>query len=528
MATTTGTDGQCGPAGWRRTALAGSAGIGAALVVVLTLGLPTGRTFGVEDNGDGYRLYCGIGLIPRTVDRLAAWKAGVVTNFTVGTPSCGASTPSSAGLVLRAAGLGGDGSLELDSVGWWYAALVGLVVAAAAWAASASGPWRAAVLVVPVAPLALPLLTRFFVSTYAEPAGLLGTLALACGVAALMVTGPEQRGARTTALILVALGGGVAATAKVAYLPVLVVAVGVCAVTAVGRSRPRRVGPVIAGVTALAVIVPIGAAAGFQDSVYEGANVHDIVFTLALPEFGPDATAELGLPPEAAAFAGNGYFNGPPHPTGGWWSRAIRDEPDVTRSAAYAALVRHPGVLLRAVGVGLQATMRADLPYLASGPADPARPSPPGGDPGWSGARQPDLRTVLDAGPHPPWYPTALVAFALVAAASSVAWRHRAPAVARWCLAAGLGAVTALGLVALAVLGDGYFEVFKHVWLAAYVLVLTGLCLLGAVAAGVGHLGRARGIVGRRPGVWAPAAHADLADLPPAPPRGPARATARR
>jgi hypothetical protein len=269
---------------------------------------------------------------------------------------------------------------------------------------------------------------------------------------------------------------------------VLVAAVTTCAVVAVGRRRPRRVvGPVIAVVTVLAAAVPVGAAAGFQSSVYGGANIHDIVFTLALPELGPDATTEIGLPPEAAAFAGNGFFNGPPHPTADWYLRAIRDEPDATRSAAYGALVRHPDALLRAMGVGLQATVRPDLPYLAAGPADPARRSPFGGDPAWSGARQPDLRTVLDTA-RPAWLPTALVLLTLVAAATSPAWRRRAPAAARCCLAAGLGAVTALGLVAMAVLGDGYFEVFKHVWLAAYLLVVTGLCLLGALVTGIGRL----------------------------------------
>lgn len=468
-----------------RALLGVGAGLGATALVVVTLGLPTGRTFGVEDNGDGFRLYCGLGLVPRTVDRLAAWKGGVVTDFAVGgAPTCAASTPSSAATVLRAAALGGDGTLTLTSVGWWYAALVGLVVGVAVWAASATGPRRAAVLLVPVAPLALPAFTRFFVSTYGEPAGLLGALAVACGVATLLVVGPEQRAARTVALVLTAAGGGIAATAKVAYVPVLVVAVVVCATTTVGRRRPRRlVGPAIAGLTVLGVAVPVGAAVGFQDLAYEGANVHDVVFTLALPELGPGAPAELGLPPEAAAFTGNGYFNGPPHPTGRWWAEAIRDRPGATRAAADQALARHPDAVARAVGVGLQATTRADLPYLASGPGDTGRFSPPGGDPGWSGARQPDLRRTLDDTRRPAWLPTALVLLAVVAAASSIVWGRRAPAAARWCRAAGLGAVAAVGLVVVALLGDGYFEVFKHVWLAAYLLVVTGLCLVGAVGA---------------------------------------------
>ena len=461
------------------------AGVGTAAVVVLTLGLLTGRTFGVEDNGDGYRLYCDTGLVARTVDRVAAWKGGVITDYVLSAPTCGASTPSSAGMVLRAALLGSGSTFSLTAVAWWYTGLVGLVVGLAAWAASASGLRRAAVLVVPVAPLALPAFTRFFLSTYGEPAGLLGTLAVACGVAALLVTGAEQRAARTVALVLTAFGGAVAATSKVAYLPVLVVAVVACAVVTVGRRRPRRlVGPAIALVTVLGVAVPVGAAIGFQNRIYGGANVHDVVFTLALPELGPGATGELGLPPEAAGLLGAGFFSPTRPPAGAWWVTAIRDRPDATRDAAYVALVRHPDALGRALGVGLQATMRADLPYLASGPGDPTRPSPYQGDQGWSGSRQPDLRTVLDATDRPAWLPTALVLLALAAAASTLLWRRRAPVAARWCLAAGLGAATAFGLVVMAVLGDGYFEVFKHVWLAAYLLVVSGLCLLGALGRG--------------------------------------------
>jgi hypothetical protein len=48
---------------------------------------------------------------------------------------------------------------------------------------------------------------------------------------------------------------------------------------------------------------------------------------------------------------------------------------------------------------------------------------------------------------------------------------------------AALAAVSAVGLVAAAVLGDGYFEIAKHVWLAAYFLAVTvGAVLLAVVA----------------------------------------------
>jgi hypothetical protein len=46
---------------------------------------------------------------------------------------------------------------------------------------------------------------------------------------------------------------------------------------------------------------------------------------------------------------------------------------------------------------------------------------------------------------------------------------------------AALAAASAVGLVATAVLGDGYFEIAKHTWLAAYLLAVTGTSLVLAV-----------------------------------------------
>jgi hypothetical protein len=464
----------------RGRALVGvAAGLAAALLVVLALRLPTGRPLGVEDNGDGYRLYCGAGLSPDTLDGFASWQDGWVQTYAVGPPTCADPVPSSALVIARATTWLTSGTWSPTLLGWTYAVLVGLVVGLGAWAASAAGRRRALVVAVPVLPLAAATFPRFFVSTYSEPAGLLGCLATAVGVAAVLATRREHRAARTTALVLVAAGGLVATTAKVAYVPVLAVAVLVCAVTAVGVRRPRRAGPAVAVVAALLAVAPVLDALDRQEQFYAPVNAHDLVFTTVLLELGPSAAADLGLPPEAAALTGNGFFNGPPRPDGvAWWEDAVIARPGETRSAALGLLVTHPGTALRAVGVGLQATTRADLPYLDSGPASPSRLASPSGDPGWSGARQPDLARVLDDTRRPPWLPSALVVLAFVAAATA-RWQGRA---GRWSLAAGLAAATALALVVVAVLGDGYFEVFKHVWLAAYLLALAGLALAGAAA----------------------------------------------
>ena len=460
-----------------RVPLGVGAGLAATLLVVLALRLFSGRPLGVEDNGDGYRLFCGAGLTPLTADGYASWRGGWTTDFAVGAPTCPDPVPSSALVIARATTLVSGGTWSPTALGWAYAVLVGLVVGLAAWAASAGGRRRALAVAVPVLPLAAATFPRFFVSTYSEPAGLLGCVTTAVGVAALLVTRREHRAERVVALVLTAAGGLVATTAKVAYIPVLGAAILVCALVAVGVRRPRRVGPAIALVTALLAVAPVLAALERQAQFYAPVNAHNLVFTTTLLEMGPTATSALGLPPEAAALTGNGYFNGPPRPDGvAWWEGAILQRPSETRNAALLLLAEHPATAARAVGVGLQATTLADLPYLDSLPAPFEAPSSPDGHPGWSGARQPDLAQVLDDTRRPPWVPSALVLLALVAAATA-RWQGRA---ARWSLAAGLAAGTALALIVVAVAGDGYFEVFKHAWLAAYLLAVSGLCLAGA------------------------------------------------
>lgn len=452
------------------------AGLAATALVALATRL---FTLGVEDNGDGYRLFCGAGLTPLTADGYASWRGGWTTDFSVGPVTCDDPVPSSALLLARATTLVTPGAWSPAVLGWTYALLVGLVVGLGAWAASAAGRRAALVVAVPVLPLAAATFSRFFVSTYSEPAGLLGCLSTAVGVAALLVTRPEHRAARGVALALTAVGGLVATTAKVAYIPVLGAAVLACAVVAVGVRRRRVAGPAVALVTVLLAVAPVLAALERQEQAYAPVNAHDLVFTTVLLELGPSATSPLGLPPEAAALTGNGYFNGPPRPDGvPWWEGAILDRPAETRRAALLLLAEHPGAAARAVGVGLQATTLADLPYLDSMPAPADAPSSPDGHPGWSGARQPDLAQVLTDTRRPPWLPSALVVVALAAAATA-RWQGRA---GRWSLAAGLAAATALGLVVVTVAGDGYFEVFKHVWLAAYLLALAGLALAGAAA----------------------------------------------
>ncbi len=468
------------------------AGLLAGLVVAGSTGLLAGSPVGAADNGDGSRTYCGAGLVPATPSGESNWLGGVVLDFVAGGAPCADATPSSATALLAATVGDATGPWSLTSLGWVYTLLVSLVAALAGWAATAAGPARALVLLPVLWPLADPDFSRFFLSTFGEPAGLLGAFTLCAGAAAIVVTRREQRLARWTALLLTAAGGLLAATAKVAYLPLLLLAVMICAVTAVsvpGRRRwlDRAPGLVVAVGVLAASVAPVTAALDWQSREYPAVNTHNIVFTLVLPEVGPDVAPALGLPAGAAAHAGRGYY--PDGPAGVPGADVIAADPEAVRTAAWRQLVDHPAALARAMGVGLQATQGRELTYLASTPWTPETPIPRHAAPaGEQGAAADALNSWLD-GMRLPWWPTFLVALG-IAAGAGAAWLRST--VARGLLRlSGAGAVGALGVVTLAVLADGYFEIAKHVWLGAYLLDVTAAALAAGVIVLVAERARA-------------------------------------
>ncbi|HEX4704951.1 MAG TPA: hypothetical protein VH352_22675 [Pseudonocardiaceae bacterium] len=466
----------------RRVAVAVAAGVVCLLAVLLATGLLTGRPVGAGDNGDGHRLYCGAGLVPATPDGHANWKGGVVLRFDR-VARCPDPVPSSAGLILRAAAHGSGDGWSLTRLGWLYAALAAAVAAIAAFAATGAGLARVVVLVPVLVVLADPDFARFFLSTYSEPAGLLGGFAFACGVAVVAVTGRAQRVDRLLGLVLVAGGGLLAATAKTGYAPLLVPAALVCAVTAVSlrhdlpRWSDRLVGPLVGAGIVLAAFAPVTAALDWQARATAGVNSYDLTFTTVLTEV-PDATAALGLPPAAAGHAGESYYlTGRPRDVPG--AEVVLADPTAARDAALHALAAHPLALLRSVGVGMQAIEGQALTYLPSAAWTPStRPVVLGTIVGEQGANGPTLRAWL-AGMSVPWWPDALAGLGIAVGIAGTIWR-----VGLWSVfarVAGVTALSAVGLAAFAVLGDGFFEIAKHVWLAAYLLDVTAMALLGAL-----------------------------------------------
>lgn len=473
--------------GWRRPVVAAAAGLAAALLVVVSLGLPSAPA-GAGDNGDGYRLYCGAGLTPATPDERSNWKGGVVLDFTTGSPACADPIASSALPILRLATTGAGPVWSLSTLGLLYALAIGVAAAVAAWAV---GPGvRLLVLVPALVPLAGPTFSRFLVSTFGEPAGLLGAVALCLGAGVLAVTDRRLAAERVAGLVLVAGGGLLAATAKAGYLPLLGFAVVICAGTAVRLAgRERVIGPVVAVAAALLAVAPVLAGVSWQQRNYAVVNAHNLAFTLVLPEIGDGALAPLGLPPAAAPFAGRAYY---PEAANGYpGSEVVAARPAEVRAAAYRELLTHPGAALRAFGVGLEATLGARLEYLPSRPLTATTlPSALGTSVGEQGADRARLLAWLDSLPVP-WLPAAV---ALAGAVAGVLRRRDA-----FARIAGFGAASAVSLVVVAVLGDGYFEIAKHVWLAAYLLEVTAAALV--LAAGTTLLSR------RRRGTWDTARH---------------------
>lgn len=469
----------------RRIAVALVAGVLCLLAVLTTTGVLFGSPIGAGDNGDGSRLYCGAGLRPETPDGTSNWRGGVVLRFDRDAP-CPDPMPSSAGLILRAAAYGSGDGWSLTRLGWLYALLAASATGVAAFAATVAGLGRALILLPVLVALVRPDFVRFFLSTYAEPAGLLGAFVLACGVGVIAVTSRAHRSERLIGLSLVAGGGLLAATAKLAYVPLLVTSCVVCAVVAVAvrRAGPRwsdrLAGPVLAVLSVVAAIAPLSAALRWQSRETLGVNVYNLTYTMVLTEV-PGAVGALGLPVSAAEHAGDSFYvTATPQDVPG--AAVVLADPVRAQHTDWQLLVEHPAALLRSIGVAMEATEGRALTYLPSAEWTQATPPPRKHGPititGAQGANGTTLRAWL-GGLVVPWWPAVLAALGVALGVAGTIRRTRV-----WSSCARLAGVTALSAVALAtfaVLGDGYFEIVKHTWLAAYLLDVTGLALVGAL-----------------------------------------------
>lgn len=447
----------------------------AALCLMVGTGLATGSPHGAGDNGDGVRMYCGAGIVPATPDGQANWKGVVVDTFRTGQRSCAEPMPSSALLPIIATVRVSGPTWSLRTLGWTW---VGVLVAALGFAAAAAGaarPWRALVVLPVVIPLASPDFSRFLLSTYGEPAGLVGTaMALAGTVAAI---GSPRRGvARWGALAVAVLGGVLAATAKPAYALLLLPVLVLCVV--VPPARSRLLGLLIAVTVALGTAVPVMIAMTVQDEQYGAVNTHNLLFTAVGTASGGDALARLGLPPSASRALGSAFY-----PDGGAtvpnWKTVVGADWPRLRTGAWRYVLTHPRTAGRMIDAALRATSDPRVSYLpADLRSDPAARSvtPPDPSLGEQGAMGRTLDPWL-AGRPLGYLPFLVLGAAAVVGAIGVAIRRRGrsdPALAALAVTA---AATMALLAVAAVMGDGYFELAKHTWLAAY----TGAVAISAI-----------------------------------------------
>jgi hypothetical protein len=284
-------------------------------------------------------------------------------------------------------------------------------------------------------------------------------------------------------LVLVAGGGLLATTAKSAYVPLLAVAALVCAMTPVSvRSGERhwydRLGPsVLALMTVFLAVGPLTTALDWQTRHYPAVNAHNLIYTTVLTGV-PNATTMLGLPPAAAEHAGQAYY--PAGPEGVPGSDLIASTPDAMRNSAWRVLAEHPSALLDAAGIAMQATEGRTLTYLPSVAWTPGTTTVDSGLAGEQGATGPTLHAWLD-GMSTPWLPSLLAAFGIAAGVAGTV--RRGSSWSSFARLAGTAGVSSVLLAVMAVLGDGYFEIAKHVWLAAYLLDVTTFALVGVVVA---------------------------------------------
>jgi hypothetical protein len=168
----------------------------------------------------------------------------------------------------------------------------------------------------------------------------------------------------------------------------------------------------------------------------------------------------------------------------------IAGQPAAEQKAAWRVLADHPTALLRAIGIGMQATQGRGIEYLPATPWTPQTIAPHRVKTAWEpGASAAVLRGWLDS-MSAPWWPSLVASLGLLAGLVGALRRGRLWS--GFAQLAGLAALSAVALAAIALLGDGYFEIAKHVWLAAYLLNATTIALGGSAIVCVSRWFRTR------------------------------------
>ncbi|MCF2530389.1 glycan biosynthesis hexose transferase WsfD [Yinghuangia soli] len=489
---------------------------GAVLVAVLTIGTVwlvtgvVGTVYGAADNGDGPRLTCPSGLLPDTPSQRWNGQIGVVHEYQVGEgQDCWADVvyPTTRRLLLNAL-VPDTGTFSLRKLAAVESSMLGVVVGCGVLLLRRWGrPGMCALAVIGFAAVA-PAMSRFFMSPFSESAGLVGSVALLIGAAGLLANPVRAYAERFTSVALVLFGAAYGGLAKQANLPLIGVGVAVLLCTRLVEPRPfrpRRVAYwarlvlprlVSLGMCA-ALLVPAAQWYKAGETWSRELNFNELTtgdFVLGAVALevqrNGGSLADLGLPESFGPLVGMEEWPDQDRKVQPDWQHYFKFDIEETRARTAEYIARNPEIGYRLLTTGIAATqgvrnnylaayefgggpdkgkirITMDTPYVAVGAVNAAGNGAVGflllsGLTVLGPVRYANQRFRRRIGPEPGRGHTPTTGLLLLAAVS---------------------AALALTTCAVAVWGDGYYELTKHVWLGAF-FAAVAVGLAGVAGAG--------------------------------------------
>jgi hypothetical protein len=457
--------------------------VGAATTTVTLLVLLVPKPLGLADNADYLRLLCRLPVVPDLAAGRPPLFAFVNLTYHSGIQpgwQCDYNSPAVAPLWLAgkvSARLPGHHALDLRVVAVMYAVAFGVAVGLLVWALP--GRWWARLVAGIIALVCLGdfAFTAYFASAYSEPFGLIFLI----GTVALLIRAWRARTFRVPALIAVTFTALLLVTTKPQYGPLAPLIAAALLVPPVNHALRRgRWSARAPNIVAAALVVVAGylSVSSAPSGVSRPDRYDAIFFELLGHSKTPQADLrDLGLPTELARYAGSNWYNEP----------NARGDPalnDVFHKVGYATLasfyLRHPSRAWSLAERGFQASADPVVHYL--GNYAPEAGKAPGAT-----ACPLCISSSLTRRfqPNGQWVFLGFWIVSAVIAAVALSRRDRALKVLGGGMA--LALLSALALLLSALLGEGSYEIVKHLYLAdaanMLLLVLTVVTVIELVGA---------------------------------------------
>lgn len=498
-----------GRASWRRKAASVLVAVLTTAAVWLVTGV-VGTVYGAADNGDGMRLTCPAGLVPDTPAQRWNGQIGVVHEYRVGEgQDCWAEVvyPTTRRILLNAL-VPESGTFSLRRLAAVESTMLGLAVGCGVLLMRRWGAAGMCGLAVVTFAAVAPAMSRFFVSPFSESAGLVGAVALLIGAAGVLANPVRARAERFTSIALVLSGAAYGGLAKQANLPLIGIGVLILLCTRLTAPRPGRprsaadwarlVLPRLVSLgMCVALLVPAARWYEAGDTWSRELALKELTtgdFVLGAVAFELEreggSLEDLGLPASLQPLVGMTEWPTFERKRQPDWQEHFNVNLDDTRFRAAKAIARNPEIGYRLLATAVAATEGVRNKYMAA----------------YEVGGQPDkgkARIALDA----PYVAVGSVNAAgngavgvLILTALTVLgpvryltgrFRRRAtpdpdrghPPTTGLLLLASASAALALATCAVALWGDGYYELTKHVWLGAFfAAVAIGISAVAAAA----------------------------------------------